>query len=316
MTYLVYQNEYIPPDQYAILKDGSARICWSQPPSSPFQYSAKQQFLGNVFNQFVSAWAEGTLVLCQLVAILSHLTFLSVFSWTNILAWDLALQFGSQKLILVSGSNRKRLAVYSGLGWGTPLLLVALCMVVHFTNPKILTYGGPSCWLEPKRANVLAFLVPVAFSLLGNVALFCWTSYGLRKSRSESTIILHRDMDDQQRRRKLRELLVYVKISCLLGLGWLFGFIAFFADLGVLWYIFIITSSLQGISIFVFFGASERVRLLWRQRCGEHITLMTTLTLRESLSSRFDAAKNCSTTAHGRPNIDSLGPPQKNESNL
>ena len=60
-----------------------------------------------------------------------------------------------------------------------------------------------------------------------------------------------------------------VQISCLLGFGWSFGFIAAFANSPAVWTIFIITSSLQAVFVFVFFGANHRVRGLWRKRIRE-----------------------------------------------
>ena len=53
--------------------------------------------------------------------------------------------------------------------------------------------------------------------------------------------------------------LLYIKLSTLLGLTWVFGLVASIMDMPSLWYPFIILNSLQGTFIFVFFDLKWRV---------------------------------------------------------
>ena len=53
--------------------------------------------------------------------------------------------------------------------------------------------------------------------------------------------------------------LLYVKLSILMGLGWLFGVLASILKSSLLWYPFIIVNSLQGTFIFVFFDMKWKV---------------------------------------------------------
>ena len=53
--------------------------------------------------------------------------------------------------------------------------------------------------------------------------------------------------------------LLYIKLSILLGLTWVFGLVASIMDMPSLWYPFIILNSLQGTFIFVFFDLKWRV---------------------------------------------------------
>ena len=53
--------------------------------------------------------------------------------------------------------------------------------------------------------------------------------------------------------------LLYVKLSILMGLGWLFGVLTSILKSPLLWYPFIIVSSLQGTFIFVFFDMKWKV---------------------------------------------------------
>lgn len=59
-----------------------------------------------------------------------------------------------------------------------------------------------------------------------------------------------------------------MQMSTVLGFTWIFGFVAAFADVTALWYIFIILNSLQGVYIFIAFICKKRVLKLWRDSCS------------------------------------------------
>jgi len=50
-----------------------------------------------------------------------------------------------------------------------------------------------------------------------------------------------------------------VKLSVVMGLGWVLGFVAAFADWPTLWYVFIVVNSLQGAMLCVAFVATRQV---------------------------------------------------------
>eukprot|EP00057_Strongylocentrotus_purpuratus_P027644 XP_011682118.1 PREDICTED: uncharacterized protein LOC105446693 [Strongylocentrotus purpuratus] len=74
--------------------------------------------------------------------------------------------------------------------------------------------------------------------------------------------------------KQLSDLWINVKMSTLLGFTWIFGFVAAFADVTALWYIFIILNSLQGVYIFIAFICNKRVFKLWRDSfsCSSCVT--------------------------------------------
>ena len=49
-------------------------------------------------------------------------------------------------------------------------------------------------------------------------------------------------------------------MSVLVGVGWLFGFVASFIDVTALWWLFIIFTSLHGVSLFISFVSSSQFR--------------------------------------------------------
>ncbi|XP_030840439.1 uncharacterized protein LOC115923590 [Strongylocentrotus purpuratus] len=226
-------------------------------------------FVAQVMLQFIAPNMISLPTVCTIAATIAHYFLLAVFTWTNILAWDLVRHFASSSFLPKRHGEMRRLIAYLIIGWCLPLVIVVPCLIIQVQNPSLFRYGkiGTSCWIYQARAIVLAFLVPFAVSFLVNIVLFSLTVYGVHKSKRDSSA-LHEGAHER-RKELFHELVVHFKISCLLGFGWSFGFIAAFAQAAAVWTIFIITSSLQGVFVFVFFGANHRVRGLWRKRIRE-----------------------------------------------
>ncbi|XP_030831608.1 adhesion G-protein coupled receptor G2 [Strongylocentrotus purpuratus] len=225
--------------------------------------------VAQVMLQFIAPNMISLPTVCTIAATITHYFLLAVFTWTNILAWDLVRHFASSSFLPKRHGETRRLIAYLIIGWCLPLVIVVPCLIVQVQNPSMFRYGkiGTSCWIYQARAIVLVFLVPVAVSFLVSIVLFSLTAYGVHKSKRGASV-LHEGAHER-RKELFHELVVHFKISCLLGFGWSFGFIAAFAQAAAVWTIFIITSSLQGIFVFVFFGANHRVRGLWRKRIRE-----------------------------------------------
>ena len=56
--------------------------------------------------------------------------------------------------------------------------------------------------------------------------------------------------------------IIYVKLSVVMGLGWVLGFVAAFSDWSVLWYAFIVINSLQGAMLCAAFVVTRQVKRL------------------------------------------------------
>ncbi|KAJ8030064.1 hypothetical protein HOLleu_29639 [Holothuria leucospilota] len=65
-----------------------------------------------------------------------------------------------------------------------------------------------------------------------------------------------------------REALIYIKIFVILGLTWVIGFVATITNVQVLWYLFTILTSLQGVFIFLAFTVKSQIWKMWGKRTG------------------------------------------------
>ncbi|XP_003723996.2 adhesion G protein-coupled receptor E2 [Strongylocentrotus purpuratus] len=218
--------------------------------------------------QYVAPYARRTTALCQGVAVLAHFTLLCAFAWMTLLAFDLCRSFR----VTQTRSHRdptsrlKRYARHSLVGWGVPLLLVIVALGLHFTENDVLLleYGsGRNCWVYPVLANIVFFIGPVVLSLVANVILFTITVVNIWRTRKMTRGALQQD---RSHKHVISELLIYFKISCLMGFSWLFGLVAALGTTSALWYLFITVNGLQGISVFLSFGVNARVRKLWSKK--------------------------------------------------
>ncbi|XP_022082904.1 uncharacterized protein LOC110975080 [Acanthaster planci] len=204
---------------------------------------------------------------CTMVAALSHYLWLVNVFWTAVLAYDLSRTFAGDSCLVgracKTAGRRPRLRTYVLLTWGGSLLIVIPCLVISSCDcTEIpLRYGSPEvCWIGNGPAILVVFGAPVALVMLTNSLLFAKTVCSIRKTTRDTRTV-------KRQLSKLRtvkeEMIIYLKISSLMGFTWIFGFAAALSDVGGLWYAFILTNTCQGLTIFLSFLCKQRVRILW-----------------------------------------------------
>ncbi|XP_072175349.1 uncharacterized protein [Diadema setosum] len=199
---------------------------------------------------------------CSIVAAISHFFWLSVFSISTSLAFDLGRTFGAHSSISISGKSSAILRKYLLVAFGLPLLIVGVGVAVSFgVNSDLIRYGDElSCWIGDGYANLVAFGGPVAVALTLNIIFFAKTVRGIHLSTRERKELREGVKTETNNAENLR---IYIKISTIMGFTWLIGYVAAFCQQDALWYVFIILNSLQGVYIFFAFCANKRVFDLW-----------------------------------------------------
>ncbi|XP_011675990.2 adhesion G-protein coupled receptor D1-like [Strongylocentrotus purpuratus] len=241
-----------------------------------------------------SGMAKSNSISCTCFAVLGHYLWLVVFTHSVALALDLYRRFGITQKVKKTSEGPKLLSMFLIFSWGSPLLIVIPCLVVHLCKlPHVaLTYGtAKSCWIGNGFMNLYAFGVPIALTLVVNGTLFLLVVAGLRKRTNQTT--------KRKTSKMVTEGVVYLKMSTLLGFTWIFGFIAAFVDVEALWYIFIILNSLQGVYIFIAFICNKRVFKLWRDSCSCKPCVSLTVScpcLRSSSDESSSSIKTASST--------------------
>eukprot|EP00057_Strongylocentrotus_purpuratus_P006019 XP_011660493.1 PREDICTED: uncharacterized protein LOC105436561 [Strongylocentrotus purpuratus] len=203
---------------------------------------------------------------CLSFAILGHFMWIAVFSHTTVLAFDLHRRFGIATKFGLTDEGAAVLSRFLLFSWGCPIFVVVPSLGIYFSGTKLphfnLTYKTVTCWIGDGMANLYVFGIPIASLLVVNLILFVMVVAGLHRMRM-SPVNKHKSTDSNMS----SDLLIYIKMSTLLGFTWVFGFVAAFANVTALWYIFILLNSLQGVYIFIAFICNKRVFKLWRDSC-------------------------------------------------
>ncbi|XP_033640570.1 uncharacterized protein LOC117300833 [Asterias rubens] len=220
---------------------------------------------------------------CTGMAVALHYIWLACFFWMTALGYDVSRTFSVRAGPRLTDSSSHALLWMCLFSWGTPLLALAACLPVHFISPSTpgvdFSYGrGGTCWIRPEMANLMAFGLPVMASLIVNCVLFINTIIGLRASK-KITRFIERDKSAVQRARD--EFFIYLKVSVLMGLTWVWFFLAGFTGATVLLYIATILNAFHGVFVFVAFVCTRRVWTMWRRKLdigGRKATSTTTST--------------------------------------
>ena len=208
----------------------------------------------------VAPRAEIDSVICKIIGILDHFFFLASFLWMNVMSFDIYKTFSSAFYSVEN--NQKHFALYSLYAWGSSLCITSAGiltdeMTAWSFRPK---YGVGACWITNTKALIVFFLVPCALLMILNSIFFVLSvrSICITKRRSSATL----------QKKSTCDLLIYIKLSTVMGLTWVFGFVATWANIKIFWYLFIIFNGLQGLFIFLSFVLNKNVYRAVRQCFG------------------------------------------------
>ncbi|KAK3700068.1 hypothetical protein QZH41_004362 [Actinostola sp. cb2023] len=196
---------------------------------------------------------------CTAIAVVLHYSFLASFMWMSIMAFDTWRAFSNKSCRSSRNDKqgkRRRIAFTMAIGWIPLVIFLSVFVGLDQSNVVAIRYGGEKgCWINNSWANLYFFAIPVAVSLVWNLVFFSLVVRSIKKVREQSQMVT-----SQHQAR--RDSTVYARIAALMGFTWVFGFVAPFTSL-YLMYPFVILNTLQGLFIAVAFCFTRRVRLLY-----------------------------------------------------
>ena len=193
--------------------------------------------------------------LCYVVSVWIHWSFLTAFSWMTAIAVDITRMLTATMKLKRIDHNFKTLLVYSIIAWGIPTILVAFTVGMDYTRISWYWrphYGETVCWISSRYALLAYFVAPVAAAIAINIFLFITSSILLFKLQAGSASTDNRGLKDR--------LILHVKLLILMGLTWLFGFLAAPLRSNALWYIFIVLNASQGVYLLLIYIFSSQFR--------------------------------------------------------
>ncbi|GFY24664.1 g-protein coupled receptor Mth2 [Trichonephila clavipes] len=185
--------------------------------------------------------------------------FLTSFFWMNAIAFDVWRSFRVVIKELRISSHKvpwRRFLAYSLYSWSIPGILALLVRVLDSSD--ILSedwrpsFGKQLCWFGKRKALLTFFAMPLIIVMVLNAAFFLDVSYVI----SRATLKTSRSHEATLKKR----FFMFMKLALIMGLTWIVGLVAGYADYEFLWYIFVILNTLQGLFILVVFSCSSKVR--------------------------------------------------------
>jgi hypothetical protein len=175
-----------------------------------------------------------TEVTCRIMAVMLHYFFLAVFCW--MLCEGILLYL---MLIIVFDTGKSYRRYFIALGWGLPLVIVAVSLGVRFHEYGIYQH----CFLTHHVGLIYAFIGPMGVIILANFVIFV---LALRVSITKAFA------SKGSKTAVKTGLWGTAVLLPILGLTWAFGALAVDSLSVTMAYLFTIFNSLQGVFVLIF----------------------------------------------------------------
>ena len=188
--------------------------------------------------------------LCAALGAARYWAFLVLFLWMSIIACDTTWSLYLTNRCVQINVNRP-VYQFTLVAWLIPSIIT---VIVYMLDSDILAiplkyepgFGGFACWFTSRNALMLYFYIPVGISICINMISFTISTIFLRKLFSQRSTVRHSSATKQEYKASL-------KIFTLIGATWFIGLIATWVNNDVIWVLFVILNSSQGVFIFLVF---------------------------------------------------------------
>jgi len=202
---------------------------------------------------------------CYPVAIFTYYFFMAAFFWMFVMAFDVCrvLRASARYLQTTSGLNWRRFSAYSAAAWGCPIILAVTAHLIDTSRPGCIDerfrpkFGSQNCWFGSLESLMVFFVIPLGVVMTLNISFFVYAA-----------IVTSEDLSGHRKHLK-----ICFKLTVMLGLTWVMGLLASVLNNHILWVVFSILNTLQGLFIFISFTLTSKVangvseRLGWCRSC-------------------------------------------------
>ncbi|XP_059156473.1 adhesion G-protein coupled receptor D1-like [Physella acuta] len=190
---------------------------------------------------------------CEIYAAVHHAVWLASFSWLAAMSLHLACILHVQSQRWFNPSSSAIFYVFSSLCWGLPSLIAGSCFTLDKTGTVQINYGiNGVCWIGNFKSIIAVFIVPMFLLLSINAICAVFVIKAIRKSSN------FRQKNSQHKREKT-QLVLCVNLSLMMGLTWVFYFLAVAMNTSCMWVVFILTNGSQGLYVFLCYLARKSV---------------------------------------------------------
>ncbi|ESO84356.1 hypothetical protein LOTGIDRAFT_75274, partial [Lottia gigantea] len=162
---------------------------------------------------------------CSLVAISVHYFFLASFFWMNVMSYDVYKTFANKCILTRIRGTKKFLPRYAMYAWGSPAIIVALCVFIEYGNVNDTneTYGVnhySGCWITRPVAALITFGLPIMVIFVINTVFFIRTIICIQATAKLAHHTTRRTFSHMTGK---SDVMLYVRMSTVMGFTWIFG---------------------------------------------------------------------------------------------
>ena len=227
----------------------------------------------------VSVW-------CTIVTIASHLAFLCSFCSSGSIAFHSLLTFRRlAKGKLYNANNTREFPWYCAYAIGLPSCWVSVCWILNeYQVISLRNETSNSCWFGNFKGFTIAFLYPAALQLFVNTSLFLVTLRQIQKCNKSSDQLQKKNGTMNE-----RHVGIYLRMSTLMGLSWLFGILVVaFPGVVVFEYLFVFGNGFQGLYIALAFLSTKNVKKIMLKKLTKSTARSASQTLPNSATAQWN----------------------------
>ncbi|XP_052799347.1 uncharacterized protein LOC128230962 [Mya arenaria] len=194
--------------------------------------------------------------LCIVFGILIHLFWLTAIFWMNVCTLHMFRTFVTGQSYRSVRALDPQVLCYGGYCYGVAMAMVAVNISVSMykSDGAEVGYGGRVCYITNPVMVGWVFALPVGIIIILNMGFFFAVVYQI----SASTMRRRGKQTDRT------NTVIYMKLSSLTGVTWIFGYLYLWTNFEPLEYIFIVLNAGQGVFIFISFICTKRIlKLYW-----------------------------------------------------
>lgn len=189
--------------------------------------------------------------ICTVLGIMIHFFWLWVIFWMNISCFHMVNVF-TRTMPLATDTN-SRFFCYTLYVFFSSVLFVGINIVVSEIQGNGIGYGDIFCWISRTEMVRYVFALPLGLVVLFNALMFVGV-----------VISLQRRPNLQQRKdRNRQDFIIFVKLTSITGVSWVFGFLYEWLGIKVFSYLFIVLTGSQGLYLMIAFSCNSRVKRLY-----------------------------------------------------
>jgi len=192
---------------------------------------------------------------CKILGLFIHYTWLWSMFWMNICTFHMFRVLTRTKL-MGDSARWKRFLLYHVYALVLPLVFVAINIGVSQDRHGSIGYGSLACYIDTQDMIIFTFALPVGLVVVMNLLFFVVVIVKISRSPSVQKCVKNERNDFE----------IFVKLSTITGITWVFGLIYLLADVVAFSYLFIVLNASQGVFLFFAFVANRRVVTMLREK--------------------------------------------------